>query len=81
MDPAEFDFRLRIGVSRGNAVTCTHNYDYGGELTASLAATSMSHLSGCPVEAFPCGFCAGWHVGPAVTNEEKDWFGGPTTQG
>lgn len=70
MDADEFDQWIRVSRMRGWAAACAHRYDYGGELRASLAATSTA-ARGLASAAYPCGHCAGWHIGPEITPEER----------
>jgi hypothetical protein len=47
--------------------TCASKRRYPSAALAARAAEVVAartpRLSGCPLRAYPCRFCAGWHVG------------------
>ena len=47
--------------------SCARKRRYPSAALAARAAEAVAartpRLSGCPLRAYPCRFCAGWHVG------------------
>jgi hypothetical protein len=74
MDTDEFMMHLRAGVAYGQESTCGDKVDYKAELSASLAAVEMSVQYGRTLEAYPCWYCRGWHIGRKMTAEERVRF-------
>jgi hypothetical protein len=74
VDPSEFEMHIRAGTAYGEDATCGHKQDYKNELTASLSAVEMSAHYGRALEAYPCAWCRGWHIGRKMTPEERVRF-------
>lgn len=67
---------LRAGEAYGRDATCGLKVDYKREESAIRAAQAMTakRTDGKRLEAYPCFFCAGWHVGREMTDEERARF-------
>jgi hypothetical protein len=69
---------IRAGLAYGRDSTCGRQdkpkVDYDSEATAVKAAAVMSVKYGRAMEAYPCGWCSGWHIGRAMTEEEIGTF-------
>lgn len=64
------DMHLRAGEAYGHAATCRSKVDYKSENAAIKSANKMSAAYSRKLEAYPCFFCGGWHVGRAMTSDE-----------
>ena len=71
MDPDEFDLRIRVSRMRGQEMACTGKFNYGNELDAGMTVAELTVRYGAIADAYPCGHCAGWHIGPKITDEER----------
>lgn len=74
MRPEIAAMHLRAGYAYGQASTCGAKIDFKSEETATSAATAVSARREWTVEAYPCPFCQGWHIGRALTPEEITKF-------
>lgn len=80
MDEAERKLHLVAGVTYGRTATCGSpekpKIDYKSEETAVKAAASLTakRADGKVLEAYPCFWCSGWHIGRKMTDEEREQF-------
>jgi hypothetical protein len=63
MEDYEYERRLAIGERAGREKTCGVKVDYRTESKAESAAIMHSSKAGYKLEAYPCFFCGGWHIG------------------
>lgn len=75
MDTVEVELHHAAGRAYGQEATCGHKVDYRSEGTASASAARMSAKYGRELEAYPCVWCGGWHIGRAMTEAERAQFG------
>lgn len=65
MEIATYDRHIAAGLLAGRDATHGNKIDYKSEVSADKAAKKMNakpttrHL----LEAYPCAFCRGWHIG------------------
>ena len=71
MDEAEFNMHIEAGLAAGKERTCGKKTDFKSEETAARVAPKVSVKFGHDMEAYPCAFCNGWHVGREMTAEER----------
>jgi hypothetical protein len=69
-----FDLHLRAGIAYGEEATCGMKIDYKSEESAERSAKAMTVRYGRSLEAYPCAFCGGWHIGRQMTYEEHEFF-------
>ncbi|WP_310483564.1 hypothetical protein [Chamaesiphon sp. VAR_48_metabat_403] len=71
-----YSLHLNAGKAIGKDKTCGSKIDYQTELTASEAAERMNSKPNTRniLEAYPCAFCQGWHIGRAMTKEELESY-------
>jgi hypothetical protein len=74
MRPEIAAMHLRAGYAYGQASACGAKIDFKSEDTATSAAAAVSTRREWPVEAYPCAWCQGWHIGRALTAEEITQF-------
>lgn len=74
MNAELFALHLRAGQHYGYASTCGQKNDYRSKPTAVRAAEAMSRKTGRALEAYPCYWCSGWHIGRELTPEEITYF-------
>lgn len=74
MDHVEYQMHLDLGRAYGQEATCGTKIDYRSEFSADRAATSMNKKADKPLEAYPCAWCDGWHIGRALSEEEKQQY-------
>lgn len=79
MDKTEFDMHIAAGVVYGRERTCGTKTDFKSEERAIEVAPVLSRKFGHEMEAYPCAFCAGWHVGREMTAEEREKFSASKT--
>lgn len=84
MDDATRKAHLAAASAAGRDASCGTKIDYRSEASADKAATSMNHrkaAAGDPksLEAYPCPFCGGWHVGRRMSPDELAVAAGGTT--
>lgn len=65
----DIEFHLKAGWRAGEARTCGKKVDYKYEESAVRAATKMSEKYDRDMEAYPCCFCEGWHIGGTFNRE------------
>lgn len=74
MDIHEFAIHIQAGRSYGRESACGDKVDYQSEAGAVRAAGLMSAKHNRELEAYPCVWCTGWHIGRALTAEERERF-------
>lgn len=74
MDPIDTAMHLRAGKVYGRERTCGKKTDFKSEERAAKSAPVLSEKYGHQMEAYPCAFCNGWHVGREMTDEEREHF-------
>lgn len=77
MQIREIDMHLRAGRYYGKLATCGTKIDYKSEPSATAAAVKMSKKSNRELEAYPCDWCHGWHIGRTMTERERSIFSHP----
>lgn len=70
----EFDLHMQAGRYFGVAATCGKKVDYKTEQTAIKSAARQSVQYEKELEAYPCFFCNGWHIGRKLTEAEREFF-------
>lgn len=84
MDEAERQMHLRAGLFYGREATCgpaaKPKIKYHSEETALKSAVVMTEKLGREMEGYPCGFCGDWHIGRALSTEERVKFAEEVTQ-
>ncbi len=58
------------GLACGEARTCGNKINYYTIETAIKAAGKVSEKLGKELEAYPCAFCEGWHIGRKMSFKE-----------
>ncbi len=66
---------MSAGEAYGRAATCGNKIDYKSEKSAARAAEAMNAKSDKVLEAYPCFWCQGWHIGRAITEQEWEQLG------
>ena len=76
MDEATRQMHLEAGRQSGRDATCGPKIDYKSEESAVRAAEAMNSKQKVrkPLEAYPCYWCEGWHIGRAMSTEELAEF-------
>jgi len=74
MSDAERQMHFAAGRAYGRIATCGNKINYTSQKTAEGAATRMTAKGGKTLEAYPCWWCEGWHIGRAMTAEERERF-------
>lgn len=74
MDEAERLIHLQAGKAYGKERTCGSKVNYRTEGTATKSAEKMSLKQSGDLEAYPCFWCNGWHIGRSLTPEERQQF-------
>jgi hypothetical protein len=69
-----YNLHLNAGKAIGKDKTCDRKIDYKAEEKAIEAADRMNSKPNTRniLEAYPCAFCQGWHIGRAMTREELE---------
>ncbi len=67
MQRETYNLHITLGLQSGRESTCGKKVDYKSEPTASKAAASMMRKGSKELEAYPCAFCSGWHIGRKMT--------------
>jgi hypothetical protein len=79
MPLAEVAIHHAAGRFYGEATTCRDEQrsktDYGNIDTATRVAGEMSEKHNRELEAYPCCWCGGWHIGRTMTAQERQRFG------
>ncbi len=76
MNETERTMHLSAGLRYGRQATCTGKIDYKSERTAEKAVEKMAAKGAKPMEAYPCFWCDGWHIGRIMTRSEREQFSG-----
>ena len=76
MDEDIYNLHLEAGKAIGRDKTCGRKIDYKTEQKAIESATRMNLKPNTRniLEAYPCAFCHGWHIGRAMTKEELESY-------
>lgn len=74
METETYQMHLVAGRTYGPDSSCTGKIDYGTERTAEAVAERMSIRNCRHLEAYPCTWCGGWHIGRALTDDEVARF-------
>ncbi len=74
VNETERAMHLRAGQRYGVESTCKDKIDYKSEHSAERSARAMTRKTGRAVEAYPCIWCDGWHIGREMTREEREQF-------
>lgn len=77
MQQQELNMHLRAGQFFGELPTCGVKIDYKSEESANRSAQKMSAKNNRKLEAYPCYWCGGWHIGRAMTEKEREIFSDP----
>jgi len=75
MDDHTRTMHLAAGLAYGREATCGLKIDYRSESSAERAAEAMTAKSGRALEAYPCVWCEGWHIGRKMDEKERQEFG------
>jgi hypothetical protein len=72
MDAHLYQLHLQAGERSGRDSACGQKVDYKSEDSAVRAADRLNARTGRrnPLEAYPCFWCSGWHVGRQMSLEE-----------
>lgn len=70
----EFATHINAGVFYGEYRTCGSKINRRTEESAVEQAARESLRLKKDMEAYPCAFCDGWHIGRTMTQEERDLF-------
>ncbi len=70
------NLHLEAGLAIGADKTCARKIDYQTAEKAIAAATQMNQkpTTRNTLEAYPCPFCHGWHIGRAMTRAELESY-------
>jgi hypothetical protein len=71
MDELERRMHLKAGELFGQEPTCGKKQDFKTEETAAKVAPKLSAKFEHEMEAYPCFFCGGWHVGRTMEDHER----------
>lgn len=74
MDKNIYDLHIKAGLACGESHTCGKKIDYKSEEVAIKSAEKMSIKYEKEMEAYPCAFCNGWHIGRKMPIEELNEF-------
>jgi hypothetical protein len=71
-----YNLHLNAGKAIGKDKTCGCKIDYKTAEKANEAADLMNSKPNTRniLEAYPCAFCQGWHIGRAMTREELESY-------
>lgn len=74
MDSNIAELHIKAGIKCGIEYTCGKKINYKSEESAIKSADSLNKKINRPnyheLEAYPCAFCGGWHIGRKMTMEE-----------
>lgn len=74
MDSKIVELHIKAGIKCGIEYTCGKKINYKSEESAKKSADSLNKKVNRPnyheLEAYPCAFCGGWHIGRKMTIEE-----------
>lgn len=70
------EYRMHIWVCHvyGKQSACRNKVNYRSEQKANEKAQTLTKQYCKLLEAYPCAFCDGWHIGRALTDEERSKF-------
>lgn len=68
---------FQAGLAYGREATCGKKIDYRSEETAAKAAEHMMAKGSKELEAYPCAWCDGWHIGRSMTSKERQQYSTP----
>jgi hypothetical protein len=70
------ELHIKAGLIIGKDSTCGNKIDYKTEVSADRAVESMNVKSKTRniLEAYPCAFCHGWHIGRQMTKAELESY-------
>lgn len=71
MDANEVRLHHAAGRAYGRAATCGRKVDHQTEARAQREAVAASQRYDRDLEAYPCCWCGGWHVGRTMTVDER----------
>lgn len=74
MDLVEVAMHHAAGLAYGQNSACDGKVNYRNEVPAVRAAGRMTVKLGKQLEAYPCVWCSGWHIGRTMTTEERQLF-------
>ena len=64
----------RASFKAGRESACGSKIDYKSEESAERAASAMSLKYEKDMEAYPCVFCFGWHIGRKMSISELEGY-------
>jgi hypothetical protein len=76
MDDSTMAMHLAAGRAYGEEATCGRKVNYKTEASADRGAAAMTakRTDGKVLEAYPCWWCKGWHIGRAMGEDERSEF-------
>lgn len=74
MTPEEHAMYFRAGEARGRKITCGVKIYHNTEERAREMAKSWGAKQGQDLEAYPCFYCWGWHIGAKLTPKEIEHY-------
>ena len=74
MDAETREMHLTAGEHYGRKATCGLKVDYKSEESANKAVAAMGAKGSKVMEAYPCFWCDGWHIGREMTETEVTRF-------
>ena len=76
MDEDIYNLHLKEGISIDKDRTCCNKTNYKSEEKAIDAAEQMNGKPNTRniLEAYPCAFCQGWHIGRAMARAELESY-------
>ena len=70
MDTETHRLHLIAGRRYGREATCGSKVNYLFEETANKAVIATQRKANKPLEAYPCFWCNGWHIGRKMSEQE-----------
>jgi hypothetical protein len=76
MNEILYQLHLRVGFLLGEDKTCGNKINYTNEEKAIIAADKMNKKTSTRniLEAYPCPFCMGWHIGRKMALSELESY-------
>ena len=74
MSYKEFAMHINAGTFYGERATCGTKVDRRTEDSAKYQASLESARLNKKMEAYPCAWCNGWHIGRAMDESERHRF-------
>ena len=70
------ELHIKAGLVIGKERTCGNKINYETEASADRSAESMNIKPRTRniLEAYPCAFCHGWHIGRQMTKSELESY-------